>query len=157
GGFAPLKPDSSGMQAGELWDSIRAYSEKRLNETRQTLVAVGQFVDSLSGLPGRKALLYVTGGRSLRPGQALFVPFEAKYANSPAGTSGSVMRGKSTTEGFRYDASEDFNRLIDRANANRVTFYTLGSPEDVSGTNAQNAGDNAAWQDQTGTETFNMV
>ena len=57
-------------QAQALLPLIRNYSEERLVHTRQTLAILEQFVSMAAGMPGRKSVLYVSDGLSLRPGEA---------------------------------------------------------------------------------------
>ena len=51
-----------------IYQDLKSYAAERAMESRASLAAVSSFVDSLSGLPGRKAVLYVGGGLSVRPG-----------------------------------------------------------------------------------------
>jgi VWFA-related protein len=93
---------------------IRPWVESMYNDLSFTVGALDDMVDSLAGLPGRKALLYVSDGLSMKPGEEYFYLIQQKFHYS------SVM-----TEIMNYDMSRDFRRLSDRANSNRVTFYTI--------------------------------
>ncbi len=50
---------------------IRAFSAEASRGTARTAADLRRLVDRLAGLPGRKAILYLGGGLSLRPGEAL--------------------------------------------------------------------------------------
>lgn len=117
----------------QLYYDIRSYATQRIVEARTSLGALASFVDSLSGLPGRKAVLYVGGGLSVRPGEALFQAWQDKFANA-ARISGLDIP-VSTFDG-REDLSREFQELVEHANANRVTFYNLGALEELSGVSA---------------------
>lgn len=94
--------------------SARSYADSVMNDLETTARALSEFVDSLAGLPGRKALVYVSSGLPLVAGEEMFHLVEGKFPDSHA------LRGLS-----RYDVSRRFERLAARASSNRVAFYTL--------------------------------
>jgi VWFA-related protein len=112
--------DSDPGWEGILSD-IRSYAARKHQEIKKTTGILGDFVDALSGLRGRKALVYVSDGLELRPGEALFLAWDRKQSAQP-GRSGLV---DIETEARSYDATELVEELGRRANANRVTFYTI--------------------------------
>jgi len=93
------------------------YAESIYNDMSFTLRAIDDMVETLAGLPGRKAILYVSDGLSMRPGEDIFYALEERFRDSGQG---SVLM-----EIHRYDMTRDYQRLTAKANANRVTFYTL--------------------------------
>lgn len=115
---------SPGAEASATYSAIRLYAEARHQEVRASLEALGGFVDALSGLPGRKALLYISGGHSLRPSEALFEMWERKFANT--GQPGVML------EALQTDTTTKLREIGERANANRITFYSLGVPDTVT-------------------------
>lgn len=117
----------------ELRSSIKTYAQKRQTEIRGSLGALGQFVGWLSGLPGRKALLYVSGGLSLEPGEALTRVWGAKFGGEEVELEGYL-------QSYQYETSRLLSLVAERANASRVTFYALGAPEAISGASAEFAG-----------------
>jgi VWFA-related protein len=127
GGGGVSRPNAYREEAQSVYASIRMYMEKRLGETRMTLAAVSRLVDSLAGVPGRKALLLLSGGLAMRPGEVLFQALEKKYARYPDLAIGNLI------ESFGADATPELRRLIDRANTNRVTFYTLVAVDETPG------------------------
>lgn len=113
----------------QLYYDLQTYAQQRTLEARTSLGAVSAFVSSLSGLPGRKAVLYVGGGLSVRPGEALYQAWQNKFGSiGPA--RGLDMRS-SSFEGRREDLTRAFEDLVEHANANRVTFYSLGALEEL--------------------------
>ena len=118
----------------QIYYDIQTYAKQRSMEARSSLNVLGSFVDSLSGLPGRKAMLYVGGGLSMRPGEAIHQAWLSKFGMQ-ARVAGTNIQ-MSSLDGLREDLSKDFQDLVDRANANRVTFYTLGALEELSGNGA---------------------
>ncbi len=116
-----LAPDNLESIGRGLLSTIRSYAQERFNEVTTTVSTLTGFVDALSGLPGRKALIYVSDGLELRPGEALFYAWESKFAGTPA--AGVVISIEAETRNL--DATPAFEKLGRHANANRVTFYTL--------------------------------
>ena len=92
------------------------YAESLYSDMRFTLDALKELVDTLAGLPGRKAILYVSDGLPMRAGDDIFHAMHDKFTN----TSDNVLM-----DGLRYDLSRKFTELTSRANTHRVTFYTL--------------------------------
>ena len=84
--------------------------------------ALASVVEALAGLPGRKALLYVSGGLARNPGEALYQAWDNKFAGfaRELGVNVSQLAREQDTTPILLD-------LIQHANANRVTFYTLGA------------------------------
>jgi VWFA-related protein len=131
----PLSRSSLALvQAQETYTSIRLFAENRRNEVRGTLNALSQLVDSLAGLPGRKAVLLLSGGLSQHPGEALFQAWQRKFARF------SQRIGATSLDASSQDTSRLFERLVEHANSNRITFYSLAAPEDLSGSSAEAAG-----------------
>jgi VWFA-related protein len=58
--------------AANIADPVNAYATNARQAVRSTLGQLGRLVSSLAGLPGRKALVYVSDGISLQPGADLF-------------------------------------------------------------------------------------
>lgn len=85
------------------------------NDIKLTLKALNDHVESLAGLPGRKAVLYVSDGLPMRAGADLY---EALAEHFPDETGIRI-------DLYRFDMTRQFQGLTQRANANRVTFYTL--------------------------------
>jgi hypothetical protein len=136
--------------AQQLYQEIRSFGTQQLEETRASLRALQQFVDSLAGLPGRKAVLYVSGGMSLRPAEALLRAWEVKFS----GLRDEV--GFSPFDGRRDDATPMLKDLIAHANANRVTFYALGSTTELSGLSADSGVSTILTTEMAATERLNL-
>jgi VWFA-related protein len=109
------------MQAIEEADSlsevtyrVSQFAESRHNDMRFTLDALRELVDSLAGVEGRKALLYVSDGLPMTPGEDLFFALQHKFQDT-----GVLARMRD------FDLSRQFTRLTDVANTNEVTFHTI--------------------------------
>lgn len=101
--------------AAEAIAHVRSYAGSYHNDTMFTIDALKQLVSSLGGLPGRKALLYVSDGIPLVPGEDLYHFVQEKFQDA-----GSVM-----LQAREWDASRRYQELANQANSNRVTFYTI--------------------------------
>lgn len=93
---------------------VTQYAESIFNDMSFTLDALRDQVETLAGLPGRKAVLYVSDGLSMRAGEDAFHALNDRFVDS------SVL-----LDSHRYDMSRRFQSLIAQANASRVTFYTV--------------------------------
>jgi VWFA-related protein len=102
---------------GQAAAYARMHAESMENDLRFTMGALKELIDTLAGLPGRKAILYVSDGLPMVPGQDAYYAVDAKFSGQ--GGPGIL------TESFGYDASRDFRDLAHAANANRVSFYTI--------------------------------
>jgi VWFA-related protein len=147
----PEQQASALEEATETYESLRLLAQTGYDEVRATTGAIGQFVDSLAGLPGRKAVLLVSGGLSERPAEALFTAWQNKFARF------AQQVGASKFDAFRNGTTQLFENLVERANANRVTFYTLAAPEELSGRTADSAGDDYFTPELTNIDDMNQV
>jgi VWFA-related protein len=100
--------------AAEVSGRVRQYAESVTNDLSFTVGALKDFVGSLAGLPGRKALLYVSDGLPMRPGEDAFYKLHEKFPDQ-----------SSLLDIYSHDFSRRFQELAAHANANRVSFYTL--------------------------------
>ncbi|MEP7011627.1 MAG: VWA domain-containing protein [Acidobacteriota bacterium] len=129
------QPDSSEMEASSVESGIRLYVQQQNNQDRQTIAAISSVIDAMSGLPGRRAVLWVGGGLSLRPADMLIETFRRKYEHTP------YQDMMNTIEGFRDDTTTKVEELTQHANAQRVTIYGLALPDGSLGVSAENPGE----------------
>jgi VWFA-related protein len=100
--------------ANQIIGSVRAYAGSYYNDTMVTIDGLKDLVASLGGLPGRKALLYVSDGVPQTPAEDMFYLLQEKFQGA-----GLLLTSR------EFDASRRFTELANQANANRVTFYTI--------------------------------
>jgi VWFA-related protein len=121
-----LNLDFERENAFSIREQARSAAEQAYQQTRVTLNALSQFVDSLGGLPGRKVLVYVGEGVPMRPGESLLQEWEAAFRRYDPAFS-------AVAEAGRYAVNREFGEMIRRANSARVTFYCIdGSPDSGS-------------------------
>lgn len=111
-----LRRIEEAQNGNEAQSIARSYAESVYNDLSFSIGALKKMVDMLAGMPGRKAVLYVSDGIPLVPGQDVFHAVQSKF---PDGSSTAL------TQSFDYDASRRFRELTASANANRITFYTI--------------------------------
>ncbi|HVS65647.1 MAG TPA: VWA domain-containing protein [Thermoanaerobaculia bacterium] len=102
--------------AGLIRARVKMYAENQYNDLQFTLDAMRDFVAGLGGIPGRKAILYVSDGLPMRAGDDLF---QAATERFPEELSSLRM------ESMQYDATRRFSDIARLASTHRVAFYTL--------------------------------
>lgn len=122
------------LLAEQLYNNIKQYGMQVSEENRVAMIQLREFVDSLAGLPGRKALLYVSGGFALRPIESFMRAWEQKFA-----ILGDRV-GYSPFDATRDDLTPMLQQLIEHANSNRITFYSLGATPEALGVSAEFGG-----------------
>ncbi len=109
----------------EALDWAETHAEYIENERSFTLTALNGFVDSLRGLPGRKALIYVSDGIPLRAADSLFQAVDYRFrggghtGDAPTGNRSAILSG------FEYDSTNDLDRLAIKASSAQVAFYPI--------------------------------
>ncbi len=93
---------------------VRQFAESGYNDLSFSIEAIKEIVTSLAGLPGRKAILYVSDGLQMLPGEDLYYALNRKFGDSTP-----------LTEMRQFDASRRFQELTAHANSSGVTFYTI--------------------------------
>jgi len=121
-----LKRIEDSDSAGQAMLYAETYAESVKNDLSFSIDAMREIVSSLAGLPGRKAILYVSDGVPMIAGEDIFHAVQQKFSGSGA-----------MTRVLSYDASRRFEELAASANANRVSFYTI----DAAGLRAPSASD----------------
>ena len=100
----------------QIQGDVDFYAKSAHDDLLRSIDALKQLVGSLGGLPGRKALLYVSDGIPLTPGEDLFFLLDQRGSNAVI---------SSQIQAARYRTQRDFVELSAQASASRVTFYTL--------------------------------
>jgi VWFA-related protein len=108
---------SRGSQGGEwsqVYSLIDNYASESLNDLQFTLDSLRQIITSLTGLPGKKGIIYVSNGLPMTPGMDLF--YEASQALNDTSLYSKM---------FEYDRSRTYKQLAATANSQDVTLYTI--------------------------------
>lgn len=99
---------------GEVDWRIRQFAESQLNDLSFTIDALKEIIESMAGLSGRKAIVYVSDGLPMVAGEDLYYALNYKFHDS---TSMTLSR--------EFDASRKFVDLTSRAATNSVVLYTI--------------------------------
>ncbi|HSK78705.1 MAG TPA: VWA domain-containing protein [Thermoanaerobaculia bacterium] len=135
----------------QIASPAHGYAAVKRQEVLRTLSSLTLLVNSLSGVPGRKAVLYVSDGITLTPGAELFellfqmcgggavtsgmgsapsegtpvepstILFDSRFLGPDSYQAASQAQLDAQT----YNVAGDVDRLAAHANAHRVTLYTL--------------------------------
>ena len=97
----------------EVW---RSYASSGSARVGVSLNSLGELVSSLGGLAGRKAVFYVSSGLMQNPGLGVL-----KYLGDLC----PHLEHNTTQHMWEFDETSQLEDLTARANANRVTLYTL--------------------------------
>ena len=99
---------------GEVSSLASVYADSVLHEVNNSIDALKRLIDSLAGLPGRKAVLYVSDGIAMRAGADVFTAMADRF-DQPS----EEMRA------LNYDVSRRFQTIAAQANANRTVIYSV--------------------------------
>ncbi len=103
-----------GGPVGLARNQLIAYAGSVRNDTHLSIDGLGSLVENLSGLPGRKAVVYVADGLPMIAAEDMFHFIRDAYEDAV-----------SLVEMTSYDMSRRFQQLAAAANANRTSFYTI--------------------------------
>ncbi|MCP3958589.1 MAG: VWA domain-containing protein [bacterium] len=124
--------DSAQSLARTLGRDVVQLAEVSTQMVRASTDAIAQFTDSLAGMKGRKAVLYVSDGLALRPADAVAQAWVNKYGDwimlqDVRGMNDVLFELTSMVGSSKYDTSDHLERLSAAASANRVAFYPLSN------------------------------
>jgi VWFA-related protein len=126
----------------EVASPVEGYAQSTRQEVLRSLQSLTYLVNSLAGIPGRKALLHVSDGLPVTPGEELFqvlfemcgggaatsglqLPEEVGVWDASTLGAGAYRAQQALLDAQKYSTAKELSALIAHANANRVTFYTL--------------------------------
>ena len=122
----------AGDDVSVAYQLVRSYVQRARNDLRYTLDALEKTASSLAGLPGRKAILYVSDGLPKRPGEELYQQMLDLFGNSLPTAAGKSL--DPFIEALEQDETHLLGRITQQANAHQVTLYTLDARGASSGT-----------------------
>jgi len=113
--------DLHAAESSAFLPEIRAYAETQYVRNRASLEALEMFIGRLQGIGGRKVVLWV-GALEMRAGENVFRTWQELFPDQARRQPINPMM-----ETIQYDLSSDLRELVDRANDDRVSFFTLSS------------------------------
>ena len=94
----------------------RNYVEAENNDLMHSLKSMNAFMDYLTGIGGKKILIYVSDGLPINPGDEVFTFLDQAFPG-----------GNARSEAMLYDATRVFKELTARCNANEVALYPINA------------------------------
>jgi VWFA-related protein len=109
----------------EIAQPARDYAQEARNEVLRSIHGLTLLINSLSGLPSRKALLHVSDGLPATPGEDMFEVLNLMCKDaSLLGTL--VYRGdEAMIDAQSYSVVKQWDEVASHASAQQVTLYTL--------------------------------
>ena len=116
--------DLAESQVTTLVHQVERYGQRMHAETRRGVAALGNFVSALAARPGRKAVVYVSDGVEMRPGEELFYAMEEIFQGGQklhveipgdsggGGQGGGVGQGQQTGGGGGNLQSEEMVNMV---------------------------------------------
>ena len=152
--LAPLPGNDRGMAAAgadDLYQQIRHQGQQLEAQALSTAGAIEQLVEAVAGLPGRKAVVLLSGGIPQRPGEALVAAWRNRFAGS-----NEVASLSSPLDGLRGDVSSALARTAAHANGSGVAIYALAAPAVPSRLSAETLAADVWTDNEQWTATMNV-
>ena len=96
------------------YDRVEAFAKEQRNNLMFTVGAFKELVAMMSGLPGKKSILYLSDGLPMSPGMELFFEIQDRYRQPMA-----------VSHARDYESSDLFRSLVTTATASGVTLYAI--------------------------------
>lgn len=94
----------------------RGFVEEEMNNLSYALKSLDALMNYLSGIDGRKRLIYICDGLPLNPGEKIFSALDESYPF-----------GDARVEAMNYDATDLFKELTARCNAKEISIYPINA------------------------------
>jgi VWFA-related protein len=122
--------DSQGVAEAEGY--AHNYAQNVFNDLSFSLDSLKKIIDAMAGMPGRKAVVYVSDGLPMIAGQDILYAVQAKYGS----------QSSSMTSTLEYNVARRLDEMTAQANANRITFYAIDAAglRTYSANSAENQG-----------------
>jgi VWFA-related protein len=109
----------------DLADPVKVYAQEARQQVLRSISGLATLVSSLSGLPGRKALLHVSDGISVTPGEELFRGLSAMCSTLQIMAGLDYSGLQAMIDAQSYSTAKQWSALAAHASAQQVTLYTL--------------------------------
>jgi VWFA-related protein len=100
--------------SSEAQSFAKSYAQALRNDLEFTVDAIQSTINSLAGLQGRKNFVYISEGLPATAGLELYEAIREKFQDPSA-----------SMQEFEYDMNTKYVKIVQAANANGVTIYTL--------------------------------
>jgi VWFA-related protein len=130
-----LREDTRVLEAETFLTDIYAWAQWRRDGLRASAARMEALLDALSGLQGRKALLYVGEGTPYRIGESLFQTWIDRYQpmfSNMRRPPTRLLTLNANREASRYSVQRDYARLAEHAAACRVAYYVIDAAQSTA-------------------------
>ncbi|HEX3530630.1 MAG TPA: VWA domain-containing protein [Thermoanaerobaculia bacterium] len=118
-------PETDTACPPEIAQPARDYAQEARNEVLRSIQGLTVLINSLSGLPSRKALLHVSDGLPATPGEDMFEVLNLMCKDASA-LATLVYRGdEAMIDAQSYSVVKQWDEVASHASAQQVTLYTL--------------------------------
>ena len=104
---------------------IESLARDQTNRARKTLAALQYLVSSMSGLPGRKAIVYLSDGVPMKPAESLFHAHYNLFRNASEAYEFDKFMMSPELESTKFDLTREFEALAAHAQAGDVMFSAI--------------------------------
>lgn len=109
-----INQDNRKSELDRALGRVRAFAREQRNTLTFTIRALQDFVGQMSGLPGKKAIIYVSDGLPMSPGLELFYEVQEQYRDP-----GSISQAR------EFDATDMYRSLATSCASAGVVLYTI--------------------------------
>lgn len=142
GVFAVINPDGNALMA-----RIQSYAAQEYARSLRSMQQIERVVGTLSGLSGRKVLLYLGEGIPTRPGEGLYVEFRNRFSGPERGLPHQNFNTNYNREVGNYDLTRQMEELAKAANRAEVTIYAVDAESNHGGEIRSALTDQGAWSE----------
>jgi VWFA-related protein len=109
----------------QLLVRIQSYAADEYARSRGSFRQIEQVISTLTGIPGRKILLYVGEGIPTRPGEGLYVEWVNRFGGPELGMRHYDFNSDYTQTVGRYDLTEQIEQLAGAAHRANAILYAI--------------------------------
>ena len=124
-------PGAAASSAGyaQVLDEAKSFSREGRNNLQFAVRALQDLVGMMGGLPGKKAVIYLSDGLPMTPGAELYYEIEEQFQATAA-----------LTESREFDSTDLYQSLVRTAISAGVTLYSIDARglQDEAGIDAEN-------------------
>ena len=124
-------PGAAASSAGyaQVLDEAKSFSREARNNLQFAVRALQDLVGMMGGLPGKKAVIYLSDGLPMTPGAELYYEIEEQFQATAA-----------LTESREFDSTDLYSSLVRTAISAGVTLYSIDARglQDEAGIEAEN-------------------
>lgn len=120
---------SSLADENHLLARIQSYAADEYARSLASFRQIGQVVSTLTGIPGRKILLYVGEGIPTRPGEGLYVEWVNRFGGPELGVRHYDFNSDYTKDVGRYDLEDEMEKLAEAAQRAETILYAVDAED----------------------------